>query len=89
VEIEESSELSVPLVLVPVLSVVLVLVLSLSLPVVLPVSVVAEDVPVSWWRKTSPSAAVIPKATSPAPLTIAAAARFPRVRMSIGSPLSS
>ncbi|GAA4168789.1 hypothetical protein [Gryllotalpicola koreensis] len=76
-----------PLVLVPVLSVVLVL--SLPVPVVLPVSVEAEDVLDSWWRKTRPSAAVIPKATSPAPLTIAAAARFPRVRMSIGSPLSS
>jgi hypothetical protein len=74
VEVEEPSELSVLVSLV-------LLVLLVSLEV--------EDVPVSWWKKTRPSAAVVPKATRPTPLTIAAAARLPRVRMSIGVPLSS
>ncbi|HEY0246751.1 MAG TPA: hypothetical protein VGC45_00685 [Gryllotalpicola sp.] len=104
VELEEPSELPVPLVLVlllsPVMSLLLFALLSslallplllvlLLLLVPVPVSAEAEDVPVSWWRKTRPSAAVVPAATMPMPPTIAAAARLPRVRMSIGAPLSS
>ncbi|GAA4186139.1 hypothetical protein GCM10022288_09200 [Gryllotalpicola kribbensis] len=80
VEVAGPSEVSVLVSLVPlVLLVLLVLLVSLEV----------EDVPVSRWKKTRPSAAVVPKATRPTPLTIAAAARLPRVRMSIGVPLSS